>query len=93
MTCRTTRPTPTLHSTLKTFSYGDRGNINKVDLEEDLLLVKGSVPGSKKSIVSVNLSFKKVFKSLDEKKATVKHKVNPMKQSKAKAGAAKKKGK
>ena len=54
-----------------------------VDLENNLILVKGAVPGSKNSIISVKRSKKKVFKSLDEKKAVVTHTRNPMKQSKA----------
>jgi len=57
-----------------------------VDSEKNLLAVKGAVPGCKNSFVTINLSVKKKFKALDEKKAVIQHKVNPMKQSKAKAG-------
>lgn len=65
--------------------------IMEVDIEKNLLLISGAVPGSKNSDVVINLSKKRVYKSLDEKVAFVIHKVNPMKQSKAKAGAAAKK--
>ena len=54
-----------------------------VDLENNLILVRGAVPGYKDGIVEVNRSQKRAFKSLDEKKAVVAHKKNPMKQSKA----------
>lgn len=64
-----------------------------VDKKNNLLLLKGAVPGHKNGIVSILLSRKKVWRALNEVKATVQHKVNPMKQSKAKAGATKKKGK
>jgi len=63
-----------------------------VDLENNFLMLKGAVPGHKNVIVSVRLSTKKKWRDLNEVKAVVQHKVNPMKQSKAKAGA-KKKGK
>ncbi len=56
-----------------------------IDLENNILLIKGAVPGSKNALVAINFSQKKVWKSLDEKRAVVKHKVNPMKQSKAAA--------
>lgn len=56
-----------------------------VDADKNLLLIKGAVPGHKNSTVLINRSQKKVFQSLDEKKAVVEHKRNPMKQSKAKA--------
>lgn len=59
--------------------------VMEVDPQNNLLLVKGAIPGSKNGVVSINLSDKKEWKSLEEKKAVVKHKVNPMKQSKAKA--------
>ncbi len=63
-----------------------------VDLENNFVMLKGAVPGHKSGIVSVKLSRKKTWRDLNEVKAVVQHKVNPMKQSKAKAGA-KKKGK
>lgn len=64
-----------------------------IDKKNNFLLIKGAVPGHKNGIISVLLSRKKVWKDLNEAKVTVQHKVNPMKQSKAKAGATKKKGK
>lgn len=63
-----------------------------IEPEANLVLIKGAIPGHRNSLVTINLSFKKVFKPLDEKKVIVEHKINPMKQSKAKAtgkGAAK----
>ena len=54
-----------------------------VDVENNIVLIKGAVVGHQNSIVSVNRSVKKQYKSLDEKRAVVKHKINPMKQSKA----------
>jgi len=65
-----------------------------VDADSNTILIKGAVPGHANSILMINRSQKKKFKSLDEKQAFVVHKVNPMKQSKAKAkGKAKGKGK
>jgi large subunit ribosomal protein L3 len=61
----------------------------RVDLDNNLLLLKGAVPGHSNSTVYVNLSRKKKFKVWDEEKVVVAKKVNPMKQSKAKAGAKK----
>lgn len=58
--------------------------VMRVEADKNLVLIKGSVPGCKNGIVSIRLSNKKAYKSLDEKVAVVKHKVNPMKQSKAK---------
>ena len=52
---------------------------------DNTLLIKGAVPGHQNSILSINRSQKKEFKSLDEKKEYVVRKVNPMKQSKTKA--------
>ena len=57
-----------------------------IDAPKNILAVKGAVPGPNHSLVTLNLSKKKKFRSLDEVKAVVEHKVNPMKQSKAKAG-------
>jgi large subunit ribosomal protein L3 len=54
-----------------------------VDPEHNTLLIQGAVPGHPNTILSINRSQKKVFKSLDEKKSFVVRKVNPMKQSKA----------
>ena len=57
--------------------------VMQVDLENNLLLVKGAVPGHRNSYVTINKSFKKVFQPLDQKKVVVKTKKDPMKQSKA----------
>ena len=59
--------------------------VMQVDPENNLILVKGAVPGHKNSILLINKSKKKVFKSLDEQKAAAPVKRNPMKQSKSKA--------
>ncbi len=56
-----------------------------VDLEKNLLLIKGSVPGCKRNYLLINKSQKKAFKSFDEVKPTIVKKINPMKQSKSKA--------
>jgi len=56
-----------------------------VDVEKNLLLVKGAVPGCKRNYLLINKSKKKAFKALDEVKVVVAKKINPMKQSKAKS--------
>ena len=56
-----------------------------VDRENSLIVIKGAVPGAKNTLVEINRSNKRAFKSLDEKKAVHVGKVNPMKASKAKA--------
>ncbi len=56
----------------------------QVDLENNLLLVKGAVPGGKNALLMINLSKKRVFRVLGEKVVTEAKKRNPMKQSKAK---------
>jgi large subunit ribosomal protein L3 len=61
--------------------------VMRVDADQNLILVKGAVPGHKNGVVVINRSKKKAFRSLDEKKATPAVKRNPMKQSKAVAGA------
>lgn len=66
--------------------------VMEIDFENNVALLKGAVPGHKNGIVSVKISRKKKWRDLNEVRAVVQHKVNPMKQSKAKAGA-KKKGK
>lgn len=53
-----------------------------VDAENNTLLVKGAIPGSRNAYVSVNRAKKKTYKSLDEKPVAVKKSRNPMKQSK-----------
>ncbi|MEI6438144.1 MAG: 50S ribosomal protein L3 [Candidatus Omnitrophota bacterium] len=54
-----------------------------VDVAENMILVKGAIPGCKNGLVSVEHSFKKAYRSFDEKKEVVIHKRNPMKQAKA----------
>ena len=60
--------------------------VMEVNVEENYILIKGAVPGAKNAIVAIKRSFKKAFKALDEQRVVVAKKVNPMKQSKAKAG-------
>jgi len=61
--------------------------VMSVDADQNLILVKGAVPGHKNGVVVINKSKKKAFRSLDEKKEVVSStKKNPMKQSKAAAG-------
>ena len=62
----------------------------EIDQDQNLLMLKGAVPGHKNSLITINRSKKKTYKSLDEKREVVAIKRNPMKQSKAAAG---KKGK
>ncbi len=56
-----------------------------VDVEKNLLIVKGAVPGHKRAYLMINRSKKKAFKSLDEKKAAAAVSRNPLKQNKQKA--------
>ncbi|MBF0532119.1 MAG: 50S ribosomal protein L3 [Candidatus Omnitrophica bacterium] len=58
-----------------------------VDADQNLIMVRGAVPGAKNGLLTILRSRKKAFKSLDEKRAVVQHKVNPMKQSKKAAKA------
>ena len=64
--------------------------VMEIDHDQNLLMLKGAVPGHKNSLITINRSKKKTYKSLDEKREVVAIKRNPMKQSKAAAG---KKGK
>lgn len=57
----------------------------QIDQENNLLFLKGAVPGCKSSYIMINLSKKRAFQPLDARKATAEKKRNPMKQSKAKA--------
>lgn len=57
----------------------------QVSADENLVLVRGAVPGEKNAFVSINRSKKRAFQPLGEKKVTEEKKRNPMKQSKAKA--------
>ena len=56
-----------------------------VDVDTNTLLIKGAVPGHQNTILTIKRSEKKEWKDLAEVKAFVVRKVNPMKQSKAKA--------
>jgi len=64
--------------------------VMRVDVENNLVLIKGAVPGHNRAVVVLNRSKKKAFRSLEEKAAAVIHKRNPMKQSKSKAKGKKK---
>lgn len=57
--------------------------VMRVDADNNLILVKGCVPGSKNGLLYINKSFKKAYRSLEEKREVVAVKRNPMKQSKA----------
>jgi large subunit ribosomal protein L3 len=58
--------------------------VMRVDAEQNLILIKGAVPGHKNGVVVINRSKKRVFRSLEEKiEPTTSVKKNPMKQSKA----------
>ena len=57
--------------------------VMRVDIENNLILLKGCVPGHKNGLLYINKSRKKAHRSLDEKKEVVAVKRNPMKQSKA----------
>jgi len=59
--------------------------VMQVDPENNLLLVKGAVPGHRRSLLAIRLSKKKLYQSLEEKKARHAKSRNPMKQSKGKA--------
>ena len=63
--------------------------VMQVDAENNLLLLKGAVPGHNNAYLIVNRSLKKAYKSFEEKVTVVEKKKNPMKQSKAKAGSKK----
>ncbi|MBI4309978.1 MAG: 50S ribosomal protein L3 [Candidatus Omnitrophica bacterium] len=65
--------------------------VMRVDTGNNLILVKGCVPGHKNALLYINKSNKKVHRSLDEKKEVVALKRNPMKQSKASAAKTAKK--
>ncbi len=64
--------------------------VMRVDVENNLLLIKGAIPGHTRALVELNRSQKKAYRSLEEKAAAVIHKRNPMKQSKSKAKGKKK---
>lgn len=56
-----------------------------VDAEKNTILLKGAVPGHTNAYLEIYRSKKKAFKPLDVEHKAVVRKVNPMKQSKAKA--------
>jgi large subunit ribosomal protein L3 len=58
--------------------------VMQVDLDNNLLLIKGAIPGGKRAYVLVKFSKKKIFQALDQKKAVTAKSRNPMKQSKGK---------
>lgn len=84
-------PSRTLRGTNMPGQMGDKRatvqglRVMDVDTENNTILIKGAVPGHQNSILMINRSQKKKFKPLDEKQKFVVRKVNPMKQSKAKA--------
>ena len=84
-------PSRTLRGTNMPGHMGDRRvtaqglRVMEVDVEKNIILLKGTVPGYKKAYVVINRSKKKAFRPLQEERKAVAHKVNPMKQSKAKA--------
>lgn len=83
---------------------GHVGNVTKtvqslrvmeIDVENDLVMIHGAVPGGENSILEIRRSQKRAFRSFEEVKAVVQKNVNPLKQSKkmAKGKAAAKGGK
>jgi len=64
--------------------------VMEIDPENNLMLIKGAIPGHSNSIVSVRFSLKKKFRDIDKKPEVVVHKVNPMKQSKKAKSSGKK---
>ncbi len=59
--------------------------IMDIDIENNLLMIKGAVPGHKRGYIVINKSKRKTFRALDEQKTVHAVKRNPMKQSKSKA--------
>jgi large subunit ribosomal protein L3 len=57
--------------------------VMQVDAPNNLLLIKGAVPGHRTTLLTIILSKKKVYQSLDVKKAVAAKSRNPMKHSKA----------
>ena len=56
-----------------------------VDVEHNTILIKGAVPGHQNAFLTINRSQKKTWKDLQAVKPFIVKKLNPMKQSKAKA--------
>ncbi len=65
--------------------------VMKVEADQNIILVKGAVPGSKNGFIIISKSRKKAFRSLDDKRENIVVNRNPMKQSKAAAGKTAKK--
>ena len=59
--------------------------VMQIEPENNLLVVRGAVPGHRNTLLEINLSRKKTFESLEVKKAVHMTKKNPMKASKATA--------
>lgn len=59
--------------------------VMQVDSQNNLLLIKGAIPGHRNNYVTIRISQKRKYQPLEQKKTAVKVKRNPMKQSKAKA--------
>ncbi|MDP8265505.1 MAG: 50S ribosomal protein L3 [Candidatus Aceula meridiana] len=77
------RPMPGQMGNIQVTTQGLR--VMDIDFENNLLMIKGSIPGHKRSYITINKSQKREFKSLDQVKAVHAVKRNPMKQSKSKA--------
>ena len=60
-----------------------------VNVEKNLLFIKGAIPGHERGTVLIKRSLKKPFKDLDAKIEVVAKKINPLKQSKKAAGGGK----
>jgi len=58
--------------------------IMQVDLDNNLVLIKGAIPGGKRAYVMIKISKKKVFVPLDQKKVVQARSKDVMKQSKGK---------
>lgn len=84
-------PSRVLRGTNMPGHMGDRNvtsqglRVMGIDAEKNFIFVKGAVPGHKNAYVEIYRSKKKAFRPLDEERKVVVRKVNPMKQSKAKA--------
>ena len=59
--------------------------IMQVDVENNIVLINGAVPGAANGYLEIRKSRKKAFRSLDEQKVVHEAKKNPMKAAKAKA--------
>ncbi|HSA31626.1 MAG TPA: 50S ribosomal protein L3 [Candidatus Omnitrophota bacterium] len=59
--------------------------VMEVDATNNILLIKGAVPGAKNGLLEINRSKKRAYRSLEDKPANLEKKRNPIKQSKSKA--------